>query len=196
MKPKQPLPTERPFITFMTCTYRRPKALAENMKSIARQTLAKEIEQIIIPDYVGVSPNDAVYGRLPRYAENIHGQYVHVLGDDDVLADATVVEQIKQFVFKRDFPDGVIVKCKKGDQEYPKCGVAGEPVEGDVDLCCYVLRADVFRKTMRDYEPKRVCDWDYLQELTAWTGANGLVPLELLFAQGAVGSGRPEAVDW
>lgn len=194
MKPKKPLPTARPFLTILTATFCRPQGLAENLRSVYRQTLAHEIEQIVLPDHIGVSPNHAVYGRLPWYATAPRGAYVHVLGDDDVLADDQVVERIKRFAERQAYPDVIVMKCKKGDTEYPKCGVTGEPTEGDIDLCCYVVKRQVWATCMQTYRPHYKCDYGFYQTLKDY-GAS-LTPLDQVIAVGRVGGGRPEAVDW
>ena len=193
MKPKKPLPTGRPFLTIFTCTYQRPKGLEACLKSVARQTLAHEIEHIVLPDHVGVAPNDAVYGRLPKYVDAVHGEYVHVLGDDDVLADDRVVERLKRFAERNFNPPVIVLKCKKGEQVYPKTELHGTIKEGDIDLCCLVIRQDVWAKTISEYAPDYKCDWDYFELVSdGWDLEN----FNCLFAQGAVGGGRPEAVDW
>ena len=191
MKPKKPLPTGRPFLTIFTCTYQRPKGLEACLKSVARQTLAHEIEHIVLPDHVGVAPNDAVYGRLPKYVDAVHGEYVHVLGDDDVLSDDRVVERLKLFAERNGKPDVIVLKCKKGDQVYPKA----DPFrEGDIDLCNFVVEAEMWKACMERYGENYKCDFGFYAELTAYMDT--IDRSDILFAQGAVGGGRPEAVDW
>ena len=191
MKPKKPLPTGRPFLTIFTCTYQRPKGLEACLRSVARQTLAHEIEHIVLPDHVGVAPNDAVYGRLPKYVDAVHGEYVHVLGDDDVLADDRVVERLKQFAERNGNPDVIVLKCKKGDQVYPKSDLFRE---GDIDLCNFVVDADMWKACMERYGEHYKCDFGFYSELCDYV--EGFDRFDCLFAQGAVGGGRPEAVDW
>ena len=191
MKPKKPLPTERPFLTILTRTYRRPAGLVALMRTIQRQTLAHSIEHIIIPDYIGVAPNDAVYGVLPMYTSAIHGEYVHVLGDDDILKSEFSVEHLRDDIREAGNPVYQVVNCYKGEQTYPK---AWPPKEGDIDLCNLVIRADVFEAMMSRYAKGYKCDWGAFNVLTEIAG---LQPLSaLIYATGRVGGGRPEAVDW
>ena len=194
MKPKKPLPTARPFITFLTNTFRRPQGLAACMSSVCRQTAVEHVEQIVLPDHLGHSPADAVYGRMPWYATAARGEYVHVLGDDDELADEKVVAALMKFAQKHDYPPVIVVRCKKGPDEFPKCGLAGQPQEGDVDLCSYVMRRDVFVGHACSYGRNYKCDWDGYLALKERTG-DRLMPLDLLFVVGKQGGGRPE-VDW
>lgn len=192
MKPKVPVPQTTPFITFLTCAYRRPQGLAKNMASIANQTCVNEIEHIVLPDHMGHGPNAAVYGRLPFYVEAPRGEYVHVLGDDDALADDKVVERVKAFARKHNNPTTIVVRCQKGGTEFPKCGLNGLPKEGDVDLCNFVVRRDAWKLFVTDYGRDYKCDWDGYLRLKQFAA---LIPLDLLFAVGKEGTGRPE-VDW
>lgn len=194
MKPKKPLPTERPFVSFYTNTYRRPAALARNFASISKQTLVAEVEQIVIPDHLGHYSTDAVYGRLPWYADAVRGEYVNSLGDDDCLAADDVVARLKKFVRCYGEPDVVVVNVKKGDDTYPKCGLGGVPVEGDVDFGSYILRRDVWVQHAREYGGGAYkCDYDGL--LALQRAGRTFAICDLLFAVGAVGGSRPE-VDW
>jgi hypothetical protein len=194
MKPKRPLPTTQPFVTFLTNTYRRPDGLLANMRSVGTQTAVAEIEQIIVPDHLGHSPADAVYGRMPWYATAPRGEYVHVLGDDDVLAAEDVVARLKAFVRLHHEPPAVFVRVRKGDTEYPKGGLDADLKEGDVDLCCFVMRQDVWRRLIEVYCPHYKCDWDGLLALRKVSNVQ-VMPCDLLFAVGKVGGGRPE-LDW
>ncbi len=193
MKPKRPLPLDPPFLTLVTHTYRRPQALARNMASVCRQTAVEAIEQIVLPDHLGLSPADAVYGRMPWYADAPRGRYVHVLGDDDVLADDNSVAHLQAFVMRRGCPPCVAVLARKGPDLFPKKPLL-EAVEGDVDLCCFVMRRDVYSALARSYGCNYKCDWDGFQALKAIC-VTPIVESGLLFALGAQGSGRPE-VDW
>ena len=67
----------QPFLTFYTPTYKRPEGLAQCLASVAAQTIADEIEQVVIPDHVGIGI-DGMYRRLPTYTEAVHGMSVHI----------------------------------------------------------------------------------------------------------------------
>jgi hypothetical protein len=199
MKPKKPLPKTQPFLTILTATYCRPAGLAALLKSVHQQTIAHEIEHIVLPDYIGVSPNDAVYGRLPWYVDAIRGEYVHVLGDDDVLAAPDVVARVKAFARAIGNPPVVRLKCQKGDQVYPLGGVHSVALkEGDVDLCNFIISREAFVSCMKRYQPY-VCDWGFVQLLEDYlneTVHKSVEAIDMLYAVGKVGGGRPEAVDW
>ena len=65
MKQPKPFPSEPPFLSIYTPTFRRPQYLAKNMASVGRQTAAQHVEQIIVPDHVGYGVVGGLYGRMP-----------------------------------------------------------------------------------------------------------------------------------
>src|SRR5262245_26002669 len=131
MRPPRPLPATRPFLTLFTMAFRRPQALARNFRSVATQTAAERIEQIVLPDHVGYGW-EALYGRIGWYAQAARGEYVGWLNDDDELADTTVVERLERHVAKAGRPELVIVSVLKGGTEFPQCDADGPPIEGEI----------------------------------------------------------------
>jgi hypothetical protein len=193
MKPPKLLPTWPPFLTLYTNTFRRPQALARNMASICRQTAVDDVEQIIVPDHVGYGIAGALYGRIPWYANAARGRYVAMLTDDDQLAAHDVVAKLRDAVKKERMPPPVlVVRVEKGGVTFPKCDATKAPVEGDVDLGSYVLRHDIWQRHAGDYGLRYQGDYDHAVVLF---GKYPVVPVDLLFAVGPAGGGRPE-VDW
>jgi hypothetical protein len=179
-----------PLLTLITNAFLRPQALARNLASVGRQTRAEVVEQLVLPDHVGLGFGEAIYGRVAHYAEAVHGQYVGFLNDDDALSCETAVAQFEKFVERRKYPPLVIVKVRKGEAVFPKCAPEGAPVEGDVDLGSYLLRADIWRGFVGDYGRRYQGDYDHAAALHA----AGVPPafLDLLWAEGPQGGGRPE----
>lgn len=191
MRPPRLLPTEAPFLTLLTCAYRRPQALARNLASVARQTAVAHIEQIVLPDHVGYGW-DAMYGRAAWYAQAVHGRYVTWLNDDDALVQEDVVAKL--MTLTQGEPEVVIVKVRKGGVVFPKqCPVP--PIEGNVDLGCYVLRRDVWQRHVSDYGHRYQGDYDHALVLE---GRNyRTLILDVLFAEGPASGGVTEvSVDW
>jgi hypothetical protein len=56
-----------PFLTFYTPSYRRPHGLAKCLASVQMQTIVSEIEQIVIPDHVGLGVG-GMFAQVSRYA--------------------------------------------------------------------------------------------------------------------------------
>lgn len=184
-----------PFITFLTPAFRRPQALASCLASVGSQSAVEAIEQIVLPDHVGLGIVEGLYGRLPRYADAVHGQYVHILADDDVLAGPHVVALVRQFAIQRGCPDVILVNAIKD-----LCGPVwlpanwdGVPVCGQIDMGCLIVRADVWRAHVQDYQTGRYeADFDHAAAMHR--AGREFARLDLDFLRGAVMRGAPEAV--
>lgn len=178
-----------PFITFYTPTYRRPHGLARCLASVAGQTAIHDIEQIVIPDHVRVGI-DGMYANIPRYIDAVHGDYVHLLADDDELAGPTVVEQVRDFAVAHQFPPVILVAVNKGGLELP-IGSPWPPVMGHIDLGCVITRADVWKAHAKDYGRRYEGDFDFAAAL--YQAGHSAEWCDLLFLTGGVSRGAAEA---
>ena len=186
----------QPFISFYTPTYRRPQQLAACMASVANQTYARKIEQVIIPDHVGLGIA-GMYEQVPLYKEAMHGRYVHFLADDDILPTPLVVERLHSWVerWKDEHaadldPEVIIVSSEKNGQRWPHQW-SGEPVCGAIDLGCFVVRTDIWKKHANDYGKRYEGDYDFIK--TLWNaGYRFCFFCELVLVRGAVSRGAPE----
>lgn len=192
MRPPVPLPTSRPFLTFYTPTFRRPKGLTACMRSITRQTAVEHVEQLVIPDHVGYGLVGGLFGRIPWYAEACRGEYVTIIADDDHLAAENVVAKVMAFARSNGNPPVIVVNSIKNGLEYPSCDPA-DPQLTQVDLGCYILRRDVWLAHCRDYGHRYEGDYDHAVALKAagWPVAY----LDLDFVEGGNSNGRQEE-DW
>lgn len=190
MRPPRPLPVSAPFLTFYTVTFRRPAALWRNMASIGRQTAVERVEQIVLPDHVGYGLVGGLFGRIAWYAEAVRGDYVHILNDDDELADARVVERLQAFVVSTGSPPVVVVRGRKGGVDFPRGAWGVPPEEGLVDLGNYVLRRDVWTAHVNDYGMRYQGDYDHARAL--FETGHRFEFLDMLFFVGGAGGGRPE----
>lgn len=179
----------RPFITLYTPTYRRPRGLARNLASVQEQTCVRDIEQIVIPDHVGIGVG-GMFARVPDYADAVHGLYVAFLCDDDVLASPQAVEQVRDAAEDEGFPEALIVRTNKGGSVWP-AGDAWPPRLGSIDLNCIIVRHDVWQRHAHRYGPRYEGDFDFMRAL--WADGVHVVPLEILFSTGAVSRGLPES---
>jgi hypothetical protein len=171
----------------------RPQALARNLESVATQTAVEHIEQYVFPDHVGYGW-DAMYGRVMWYAPVIRGKYVAWLNDDDMLSSRTVVESLMRVAARRQDPDIIVVKVRKGILDFPKDNYGWPPTHGNVDLGNYVIRKDVFLAHTKDYGHRYEGDFDHAAEMYL-AGRKAVLANEILFAEGPASGGRPE-VDW
>lgn len=159
------------------------------MASVASQTLVKEIEQLVIPDHVGVGV-DGMYASVPRHKHSIYGDYVMFLCDDDVFADDTVVEQVKAYAVENSNPPLILVATQKGENIWP-AGNPWPPRMGAIDLNCAIVRADVWKQHVASYGHAYEGDYIFLKSLY-----NAGIPAawcNLLVSRGAVSRGAAEA---
>jgi hypothetical protein len=178
----------QPFITFYTPTYRRPQGLARCLESVRTQTLNGQIEHIVIPDHVGRGIG-GMYQRVPKYADAVHGQYVHVLADDDVLASPTVVETVRNAARANDYPAMLLVRVIKGGLALP-FGQVWPPICGQIDLGCFITRADVWKAHADKYGNCYEGDHAFAQAVS--DSGYGATFVDLLFLVGGVSHGAPE----
>jgi hypothetical protein len=194
VKPPKPMPTAPPFISFWTPTFRRPKSLAACIASVGRQTAAEHCEQFVLPDHIGLGLVNGLYGRMRWYYEAFRGKYVHVLCDDDELAAEDVVEKLMKFAEKKGEPPVILVRATKGGLDLPfQVPVPGQrwdPVCGQIDLSCYVLRQDIWRRHVDDYGNRYEGDYDHAVALQ--NAGHRLEFLDLQFVDGGASNGRPE----
>lgn len=179
----------QPFITFVTPTFRRPTALAKCHASVGSQSAVDAIEQIDIVDHVGAGVA-GMYARMPLYAKAVHGQYVHLLADDDVLAGPHVVAQLRERAEAEGFPPVLIVSAIKGHLTLPLDN-AGPPVCGRIDLGCLVVRQDIWQRHVGDYGLRYEGDFDFARAL--WDAGHTFVyARDIMFLIGAVSRGAAE----
>lgn len=182
----------KPFVSFFTPTFKRPQRLARCLASVSAQTAVQHLEQIVLPDHVGLGVVDGLFGRLPQYATACHGRYVHVLADDDVLAAPDVVERLMAFAETQDHPPVIVVEVIKRINGEPMRLPAyrGEPQEGLFDMACLVLRRDVFLAHVHDYGRRYAGDADHAQ--IVWHSGYRWTWAPILFVEGEAMKGAPE----
>jgi hypothetical protein len=179
-----------PFLTLYTPTYRRPRQLARCLDSVREQTAVAAVEQLVIPDHLGIGVG-GMFARVQAYVGAVHGRYVHVLCDDDVLASPTVVAEVQAFAEAYGHPPVILVGAEKGGRRWP----AGEPWPprcGLIDLGCVITRTDVWKQHARDYAASYEGDYWFMRAL--YEAGHPAVFCNLLFSVGAVSHGVPEAV--
>ena len=182
-----------PFVTFVTPSlWNRPNLREQCLTSVKAQRMDADIEHLVLPDYVGDGIG-AMYARMPQYASAVHGEYVHILADDDVL-EPGAVQELKAFADQWGYPPVIIVNALK----YTELGALvlplehhGPPVQGRIDLGCIVTRADVWKQHVKDYGQRYEGDFDHVSAL--WNaGHKFLYKPEGLFLRGAVMRGAGE----
>jgi glycosyltransferase involved in cell wall biosynthesis len=180
----------KPFLTLYTPAYKRPQALARCFASVAEQTAVKDIEQIVIPDHVGIGVH-GMYAQVPNYAEAVHGEYVCFLCDDDVLAGPTVVEQVKAFAEANGNPPLILVATQKGPHLWP-AGNPWPPNFGAIDLNCGIVRSDIWKRHAGSYGHTYEGDYTFLKAL--YDDGIPAQWCDVVFSHGAVSRGMAETI--
>jgi hypothetical protein len=130
-----------------------------------------------------------MFGAIPRYASAVHGEYVHVLADDDVLAAPDVVARLLEFAAWTHRPPLIVAQVDKGGRLYPH-EPAWPPRLGAIDLGCLVTRADVWHQHVASYGRRYEGDFDFASALAA-SGHSAMVWHGVLL-RGAVMRGASE----
>jgi len=178
-----------PFLTLYTPYFKRPHGLLRNFASVQGQTIAAEIEQLVIPDHVGIGIA-GMYARVPLYVDAVHGQYVAFLCDDDILAGPDVVDRLKAAAESEGFPPVLLVQTCKGGHVWP-AGAWWPPRLAQIDLNCLIVRADIWKAHASDYGHSYEGDFAFAEAL--YKAGHYTAPVDLLFSIGAVSRGAAEA---
>lgn len=178
-----------PFLTFYTPTFKRPHGLAACLASVAAQTAVAEIEQIVIPDHLGIGI-DGMYAHVPRYVDAVHGRYVHLLADDDALADPHVVATVLAFAERHGNPPVILVGVQKGPLVIQR--PSWPPAIGCIDLGNVITRADVWKAHAKDYGKRYEGDFDNIDAI--YRAGHEAMFCDVLFLRGGQSHGAPEPV--
>jgi len=157
------------------------------MASVDAQSVP--VQHVIVEDLEGIGI-DGMYAAIPEHVDELAGEYVMILGDDDLLADRWVAEELEAQVFARR-PPVVMVKADHMGRLLPDPW-RGEPVCGSVGASCFVVRRDLWASHANDWGKRYEGDFDfihalweaYAEEFVWWDRVAVLVP--------QIGGGRPE----
>ena len=184
-----------PFLTLYTPTFRRPRSLVACLASVQAQTVVEQIEHLVIVDHCGKGIG-GMYAAIPQYRAAVHGDYVYVLSDDDVLASTDAVERLVAYVREQDFPDVVICTARYG--HYPWLPLPSQvarlategPLHGAIGLPNIITRGDVWRARCDQYGQAYDGDYTFLRHL--WDARCRFEHWPFHFATGPCGGGQPE----
>lgn len=148
-----------PFLTFYVPTYKRPKMLADCLASIKAQS-DRDYEVVLIRDEVGIGI-DGMYGDIRNHAQEVSGDYVFVLSDDNLVTDTDFVKGLKEQA--ADSPDVIVFKNQI-------VGVLpsiweGAPELGQIDLSCFAVRRDIWQKHAADWGECYAGDYYFIRAL-------------------------------
>jgi hypothetical protein len=178
----------QPFITFFTPTYKRPRALAACLASVEWQTAVADVEQIVLPDHVGLGIEGGLYGRIPLYSEACRGRYVHILADDDELCGPHAVTSVRECAKVHGDPPIILVGVQKGPLVLAQ--PAWPPIEQHIDLGSMVIRRDVWLAHANDWGKRYEGDYDFAAAVHR--AGHAAVYCPVMFLRGGQLHGAPE----
>lgn len=178
----------QPFLSVFTPTYKRPTLLAQCRASVAAQT--EPVEHIIVPDEIGIGI-DGVYAAMPDHAHLVHGDYVMVLSDDNVLIDHLFAAELRErLAIEKNAP----VVVFRGDIQGCIQPVVwnAEPEITRIDLSCFAVRRDIWVKHAGQWGHRYEGDFDFIHAL--WDFGYRFVWWDrLAFRALQISRGAPEA---
>lgn len=191
----------RPWVTLYVPFFRkadgtpaRPALLQQCRASIYAQWTPREhfVQALFVEDAtLGGSGVGGMFAQVPANADRVEGDYVMLLGDDDVLADETVVGRLYAIAEAASFPDVIIVSTEKAEHGRLPYDHQGPPICGRIDLGCVVTRRDVWRQHVADYGS--AYEGDFAHANAMWqAGRHFHYATGLLFSRGAVSRGGVE----
>lgn len=176
------------FLTVYTPTYRRPNLLAMCRASVLAQT--SPVEHVIIHDRQGLGV-DGMFADIPNHTDKVHGAYVMVLSDDNVLTDPDFAADLERVTCANGKPDVVMFKGEIQGTVQPAAW-GGEPIETMVDLSCYAVKTEVWKQHSRDWGHRYEGDFDFIHRL--WErGYRFLWWDKMVFRAQQISRGLPEA---
>lgn len=129
-------------LTVITPTYKRPVGLKMCQASVQGQDRSEDIQHLIVVDEVGKGVG-GMYADLPHVNEDIAGEWVYVLSDDDVLIFPRVLNLIEQVEAQAPEAQCIMVKmfCNGRVLPWPQCWQAA-PLMGGVTLSNWIVRKE------------------------------------------------------
>lgn len=151
------------FLTIYTPTYKRPKALAVCVESVLTQHKGWHVQHLIVPDEVGLGI-DGMYADIINHVDEVNGEYVFMLSDDDMLCNDKFVSNLLDFTKDNEKPEVIIIKAIKEGRILPSIWNA-KPQLGHIDISCFVVRSDIWKVNADKWGKRYEGDFDFINSL-------------------------------
>lgn len=155
-----------PFMTIITRHLTtRPNMLKVNQDSLAQQT-DRDFEQVILLDSEGRGVAWA-NENLRNHVDLIHGEYVFLLDDDDLIATPNFIEAVKTFATINDWPNVIIVKMEHapGFVLPDADNWQQEPRLGHIGCSGFIVRRETWVSHVTDFNPVYHGDYTFIKAL-------------------------------
>lgn len=154
----------KPFLTIITRTYKRPIGLSKNLESV-NALLSKDFEQIFIEDNIGVGMLEA-----NRSFQNVspNGEYVFLLDDDDFIVNKNMIDDLKNVAEKWSNPDVIffrmIIKNNMNNNLYPTDELCwgNKPIIARIGGSCFVVKNEIYKKFIHNFAHVRCGDFYFI----------------------------------
>jgi len=152
------------FLSIVTRTCRRPKALARCIRSLGAQD-CQDFEHVIIEDKIGRGVAWANGMMAKRDWSDLNGDYVYVLDDDNVMFHGAVMAMQNGAASQHDLLICRINRLRSDQRSFPENEYwQRKPVHGHIDIGCVVLRKDLFLSSVKSFTESYDGDYYYISE--------------------------------
>ena len=160
------LPSEiKPFISIVTRhLYTRPNMFKNCCDSVAMQK-DQDFEHVVITDNEGIGSAKA-NGLFNKNKDQVKGEYVFMLDDDDVLISDEFIGDMKQLV-KLHNPEIIFVRMLINDELYPTEMDWKKPrlYQNHIGTSNIVVRNDLWQKYIHCFIEAQVGDFVFINEI-------------------------------
>lgn len=155
------------FLQVLTRSYRRPRMLMANLRSMEAQT-DPDFDQTMLVDGEGRGIG-AAQATLANHAPYVRGRYIWCLDDDDVCIRPTLVAELKAIATEHN-PDVVMVRMDHGQGRILPDDAHWQrpPVMSFVGASAFIVRRDVWQRHAHAYGTARyTSDFDFISQVYA-----------------------------
>jgi glycosyltransferase involved in cell wall biosynthesis len=158
--------SDKLFLSIITRTCRRPKALARCRRSLADQNV-QDFEHIVIEDKVGRGVAWANGMLAERDWSSLNGRYVYILDDDNVMLKRAIeaMQNGATGDYRHDLMIVRINRLRSDQSTFPEDEYwQKKPQYRHIDIGCVVLRKDLFVRAVKSFTHRYEGDYDFITE--------------------------------
>lgn len=132
------------FLEVVTRCYKRPEMLRHNQESLHAQTCTDWTQSLLI-DEIGRGVGWS-YQEMARRSDELSGDYIWILDDDDMATRITLVAELKQIAEAHN-PDVIMVKMNHQERGIlPSYTWQSYPIIGDIGVSAYIVRREIWQQ--------------------------------------------------
>ena len=180
---------KRPFLSVVTRTYKRPRLIRQCI-AILREQTDHDFEHIVKEDEIGLG-SDGAARLLWETADEVHGEYVYLCDDDDLIIDRDLVANLKTIANDGD-PDVVMVKVEHAPGLVLPLDWRAPPKRHGIGGSGVIVKRQLFVDNIRQFATRQDGDFDYVEAV--YRAADNVYWYDRVVLQCQQrGNGNPEA---